>query len=54
MIEEWCEPSGGINIPLGLIPLWDADLAAAEVKRKCGPRHACHLLLEIPPRSARR
>ena len=33
MIHEWCEPSGGINIPLCLIPLWDAELAAAEVRR---------------------
>ncbi len=33
MIEEWCEPSGGVNIPLCLIPLWDVDLAAKEVQR---------------------
>jgi predicted TIM-barrel fold metal-dependent hydrolase len=33
MIEEWCEPSKGINIPLGIIPLWDIDLAVAEVER---------------------
>ncbi|MFM7224910.1 MAG: amidohydrolase family protein, partial [Actinomycetota bacterium] len=33
MIHEWCEPSGGVNIPLCLIPLWDAELAAAEVRR---------------------
>ena len=33
MVEEWCEPSGGVNIPLCIIPLWDAELAAAETKR---------------------
>jgi len=33
MIEEWCEPSDGLNIPLGIMPLWDAELAAAEVTR---------------------
>ena len=33
MVEEWCGDSGGRLIPLGIIPLWDADLAAAEVER---------------------
>ncbi len=33
MIHEWCEPSGGLNIPLCLIPLWDVELAAQEVQR---------------------
>ncbi|HTL86999.1 MAG TPA: amidohydrolase family protein, partial [Acidimicrobiia bacterium] len=33
MIEEWCGPSGGLNIPLCLIPLWDVQLAAQEVQR---------------------
>lgn len=33
MIEEWCGDSGGALIPLGIIPLWDIDLAVAEVKR---------------------
>ena len=28
MVEEWCGPSGGVNIPLCLIPLWDVELAA--------------------------
>ncbi|MBV9252972.1 MAG: amidohydrolase, partial [Actinobacteria bacterium] len=30
MVEEWCGPSGGMNIPLCLIPLWDVEAAAAE------------------------
>jgi predicted TIM-barrel fold metal-dependent hydrolase len=34
MIDEWCAGEGrGRLIPLGMIPLWDADLAAAEVRR---------------------
>ncbi|MEQ8719112.1 MAG: amidohydrolase family protein [Acidimicrobiales bacterium] len=33
MVEEWCGDSGGRLIPLCIIPLWDAELAAAEVRR---------------------
>ncbi|MBW3664272.1 MAG: amidohydrolase [Actinobacteria bacterium] len=33
IVEEWCAGSDGRLIPLGIIPLWDADLAAAEVHR---------------------
>jgi len=34
MIDEWCAGDGhGRLIPLTLIPLWDAQLAAAEVRR---------------------
>ena len=33
MVEEWCGDSEGILIPLIIIPLWDAELAAAEVRR---------------------
>src|SRR4029453_1626778 len=34
MIDEWCAGAGkGRLIPLGMIPLWDAELAAAEVRR---------------------
>jgi predicted TIM-barrel fold metal-dependent hydrolase len=33
MVEEWAGESGGRLIPLCLIPLWDADLARAEVLR---------------------
>ena len=34
MIDEWCAGDGrGRLIPLGMIPLWDAELAAAEVRR---------------------
>ena len=33
MVEEWCGDSGGRLIPLIIVPLWDAELAAAEVRR---------------------
>ena len=33
MVDEWCGDSGGRLIPLPIIPLWDAELAAAEVRR---------------------
>lgn len=33
MVEEWCADSNGALIPLIIIPLWDAELAAAEVRR---------------------
>ncbi|HVM67659.1 MAG TPA: amidohydrolase family protein [Acidimicrobiales bacterium] len=34
MIEEWCGGAGrGRLVPLTLVPLWDPDLAAAEVRR---------------------
>jgi predicted TIM-barrel fold metal-dependent hydrolase len=49
MVEEWCGDSGGRLIPLTLIPLWDAELAAAEVRRNAarGVRAVC--FSEIPP-----
>ena len=49
MVEEWCGDSGGKLIPLCIIPLWDAELAAAEVRRNAarGVRAVC--FSEIPP-----
>jgi predicted TIM-barrel fold metal-dependent hydrolase len=49
MVEEWCGPSQGRLIPLTLVPLWDAELAAAEVGRNAarGVRAVC--FSEIPP-----
>ena len=49
MVEEWCGDSGGQLIPLCIIPLWDADKAAAEVRRNAarGVRAVC--FSEIPP-----
>ncbi len=49
MIEEWCGDSNGALIPLIIIPLWDAELAAEEVRRNAerGCRAVC--FSEIPP-----
>jgi predicted TIM-barrel fold metal-dependent hydrolase len=49
MIDDWCAPSGGRLIPLTLIPLWDAQLAADEVRRNAA--RGCHAVCfsEIPP-----
>ena len=49
MVEEWCGDSGGRLIPLCIIPLWDAELAAAEVRRNAA--RGCHAVCfsEIPP-----
>ncbi|MDT3440442.1 MULTISPECIES: amidohydrolase family protein [unclassified Pseudofrankia] len=50
MVEEWCGDSGGRLIPLCIIPLWDAEEAAAEVRRNAarGVRAVC--FSEIPPK----
>jgi predicted TIM-barrel fold metal-dependent hydrolase len=33
MLEEWCATNPDRLIPLGVVPLWDGGLAAAEVRR---------------------
>ena len=33
VIDEWCAEYPGRFIPLGIVPMWDIDLAVAEVKR---------------------
>jgi len=47
-VEEWCAGTGGRLIPLVIVPLWDAHLAAAEVRRNAerGVRAVC--FSEIP------
>ena len=49
MVEEWCGDSDGRLIPLIIIQLWDAELAAAEIHRNAerGVRAVC--FSEIPP-----
>ncbi len=49
MVDEWCGAAGGRLIPLTITHLWDADLAAAEVRRNAerGVRAVC--FSEIPP-----
>lgn len=34
--EEWCSGSNGRLVPMGLVPLWDIDLAVAEAQRLTG------------------
>jgi predicted TIM-barrel fold metal-dependent hydrolase len=48
MVEEWCGDSGGRLLPLQIVPLWDAELAAAEVRRNSA--RGCHAVCfsEIP------
>jgi predicted TIM-barrel fold metal-dependent hydrolase len=50
MVEEWCGPSGGVNLPLGILPLWDAALAADEVRRTTARGVRAWCFSEIPPR----
>ena len=56
MVDEWCGDSGGRLIPLTLIPLWDAELAATEVRRNAERGRAGRVLQRDPalPRAAQR
>jgi predicted TIM-barrel fold metal-dependent hydrolase len=50
MVEEWCGPAArGRLIPLTLIPLWDAELAAQEVRRNASRGVRAVAFSEIPP-----
>ncbi|MFZ0664246.1 MAG: amidohydrolase family protein [Acidimicrobiales bacterium] len=49
MVEEWCAPSGGRLIPLCIVPLWDAELAAAEVLRNAERGVRAVAFSELPP-----
>ena len=48
MVEEWCGDSGGRLIPLVIVPLWDAGLAAAEVRRNAARGVHAVCFSEIP------
>ncbi len=48
MVEEWCGDSGGRLVPLTIIPLWDAELAAAEVRRNADRGVRAVTFSEIP------
>jgi predicted TIM-barrel fold metal-dependent hydrolase len=48
MVEEWCGDSAGRLIPICLIPLWDAGLAAAEVRRNAARGVHAVAFSEIP------
>ena len=49
MVEDWCGSSGGRLLPLTIVPLWDPQLAADEVRRNAerGVHAVC--FSEIPP-----
>ena len=49
MVEEWCAPSKGVNIPLCIMPLWDVELAAAEIRRNAERGRAGVLLQRVAP-----
>jgi predicted TIM-barrel fold metal-dependent hydrolase len=49
MVEEWCGQSDGRLIPLCLVPLWDAGLAAAEVYRNAARGVRAVAFSEMPP-----
>ena len=48
MVEEWCGSSGGRLIPLCLVPLWDVDLAVAEVRRNAARGVHAVAFTELP------
>jgi predicted TIM-barrel fold metal-dependent hydrolase len=48
MVDEWCGESRGRLIPLCLIPLWDADLAAAEIRRNAARGVRAVAFTELP------
>jgi predicted TIM-barrel fold metal-dependent hydrolase len=48
MIEEWCGPAGGRLIPLCLVPLWDPQLAAQEVRRNAARGCRALAFTELP------
>lgn len=48
-VDEWCAGSGGRLVPLGILPLWDVDLAVAEVERMTARGMHAMCFSEIPP-----
>jgi predicted TIM-barrel fold metal-dependent hydrolase len=49
MVDEWCAPTNGRLIPLIIVPLWDAELAAAEIRRNAERGVRAVTFSEIPP-----
>ncbi len=48
-VEEWCGDSDGHLIPLIIIPLWDVELAVAEIQRNAARGVHAMCFSEIPP-----
>jgi predicted TIM-barrel fold metal-dependent hydrolase len=49
MVDEWCAGSGGRLIPLGILPLWDAELCAAEIRSQASRGIHAMCFTEVPP-----
>jgi predicted TIM-barrel fold metal-dependent hydrolase len=49
MVDEWCGHGGGRLVPLCIVPLWDAGLAAQEVLRNAARGVRAVAFSEIPP-----
>jgi len=48
MVDEWCGESDGRLIPLCIIPLWDVELAAEEVRRNAARGVRAVAFSELP------
>ncbi|XVQ08263.1 amidohydrolase family protein [Spirillospora sp. CA-255316] len=48
MVEEWCGSGGGRLIPLCVVPLWDVEPAAAEVRRNAARGVRAVAFSELP------
>jgi predicted TIM-barrel fold metal-dependent hydrolase len=49
IVEEWAGSSGGRLIPMSIVPLWDPELAAAEVRHNAARGVPAVAFSEIPP-----
>jgi predicted TIM-barrel fold metal-dependent hydrolase len=49
IVEEWSGSSGGRLVPLCMVPLWDVELAAAEVRRNAARSVRAVAFSELPP-----
>src|SRR5581483_9350649 len=52
VIEEWCAGSAGRLVPMGIVPLWDVELAVEEAKRLAGLDFRSISFPEAPTSSA--
>ena len=48
MVDEWCGDSEGRLIPLCVVPLWDVELAAAEIRRNAARGVRAVAFSELP------
>jgi predicted TIM-barrel fold metal-dependent hydrolase len=49
MLDEWCAGSNRRLIPLGILPLWDAQLCATEIREQASKGIHAMCFTEIPP-----